>query len=103
MLTKLHSRDHKKKHVHTIKKMNHNENHQIENTKHIDNGGHPVWVMSLGPGVKSGEASSLNIANDDDVHGTLFVITRMVTLNQSCMYLHQKFLRTPTHMGIPST
>ena len=49
-----------KPHVHTIKKMQHNYNNQIKEHKHIDNGVHPVWVMSLGPGAMSGEAASLN-------------------------------------------
>ena len=54
---------------------------------------------SLGPGVKSGEVDSLNATNDNDVHGMLFVITRMNNLNQSAMSLHETFSGTLTHMG----
>ena len=70
----------KKTNLHALKKMKHNDDHQIKEHKDIDNRVHPMWVMSLGHGVKSGEVSSLNTANDYDVHGMLFVITRMVTL-----------------------
>ena len=58
-----------------------------------------MWVTSSGPSVKSGEVTSLNTANDDDVHGMLFVITRINTLNQSGMYLQETFSRTLTHTG----
>jgi len=62
----------KKPHVHIVKKMKHKNDHQITGHKHINNRVHPVWVTSLGLGVKSGEVASLNVASDDDVHGMFF-------------------------------
>jgi len=55
--------------------------------------------MSPGTCVKSGAVTSLNDENDDDVHGIDFVITRMNSLNESAMTLHEKFSGTLTHMG----
>ena len=76
-LAKLHSKEHENPHVHTVKNMQHKYNHHIKEHKHIDSRVHPVWVMSPSPDAKSGGVASLNVANDDDVHGILFVITRM--------------------------
>ena len=83
-------KEYEKPYVHTVKKLKHNDNHQIKKHRDIDNGVHPLWVTSPGLGVKSGEAASLNATNDD-VHGMFFVITRINTLNQSGMSLHKTF------------
>lgn len=91
MLVELHMKEYEKPHVHTVRKMKHNDNNQIKEHIDIDNGVHLVWVTSSGPGVKSGEAALLNAANGDDVHGIFFVITRINTLNQSGMSLHETF------------
>ena len=58
-----------------------------------------MWVTSLGPGVKSVETTSLLLQSDDDVHGILFFITMMYTLNHSGIYLNKTFSKTLTHMG----
>jgi len=49
MLAKLRLKEYENPYVHVVKKMKHNDNHQIKYTKHIDNGVHQVWVTSLGP------------------------------------------------------
>ena len=51
-----------KPHVHIVKKTKHKYNLQIKEHKQVDNGVHPIWVTSLSPGVKSGEATSSNDA-----------------------------------------
>ena len=55
-------KEYENSHVHTVKKMKHNESHQNKGHIHIDNGVHPLWVMSLGLGFKSEEVTSLNDA-----------------------------------------
>jgi len=52
--------------MHTIKKMKHNDNQQIIGHRNIKNGVHPLWVTSPGPGVKSGECTSLLLQDDDE-------------------------------------
>lgn len=49
MLAELNLKDHDIPLVRIVKDMKHNNNHQINEQKHIDNGVHPSWVMSLGP------------------------------------------------------
>ena len=56
----------KNPHVHIVRNMKHNNNHQIEEHTHIDNGVHLVCVTSPGPGVKSGEVISLMLQDDDE-------------------------------------
>ena len=77
--------------MHARKEINHNGDHHIKNKKHIDNKVHPFSVTSPSLGVKRVEASSLNVANDDDVYGMFFVITRTNSLSLSGVSLHDTF------------
>jgi len=58
MLAELNLKEHDIPLVHIVKNMKHNNNHQTNEQKHIDNGVHASWVMS--PGLVSGEWRSLH-------------------------------------------
>ncbi len=62
MLAELHVKEYEKPHVHTVKKMKHNDNHHIKEHKHIHIAVHPVWVTFPGLGIKIREVASLNAA-----------------------------------------